>query len=205
DKELRFMIPEKLAKVINSTPDDGDFALLRRQYHFGSTVGEFWRFRLIQLTDQLERYPDVDLFKVLESAPEYICRELMSRGELVAYLMTCHGVLKEAAAKLSTLQKGILSIIHKETYGGIDSLMWVPLETLKENYTTADDLSRSLRELYKRGLLIKSGKRKTTAVQLTHLGFMVCDIYFKKIYSEKFCGILETVNMGNLIDLIIEG
>jgi hypothetical protein len=35
-----------------------------------------------------------------------------------------------------------------------------------------DSVSRSLRELYSRKLLLKRGKMKTTEVQLSHLGYM---------------------------------
>jgi hypothetical protein len=184
DKNLRFMTSEKRTELLDSIPENADATRLERLYHYGATVGEFWRCRLIQLADELGQSPDVDLIKILKVAPEYICRELMVRGELVAYLKMCHGIVKVAATKLSKPQKGILSIILKETDERIESLRWVPLEIFQERYSGADSLSRSLKELYNRKLLIKSGKRKTTAVQLTHLGFMVCYIHFREIFAE---------------------
>jgi hypothetical protein len=117
-------------------------------------------------SNYVEKLPthDLELIKLLEIMPERQSREIMSSGidYLIDYLKDCSHQVNELFSKLSKQQKVIYRRIYEQSFGGAFEIPWIPLSILKDKYTTADSVSRSLKELFRRGLLLKRGKMKTS-------------------------------------------
>jgi hypothetical protein len=170
--EIRFSTPAKLKELKKNLIEIDTLERNKYWHYWAVIVGEFWSENIPRLKSNIDKISESNSIKLIEIIPEFKARELMniSSDILIEYLIVCEKEIKVRTSKLSNRQKEILRKVYKKSYG-FAQVSWTPRQMIEDGVLT-DSVSRSLRELYSRKLLLKRGKMKTTEVQLSHLGYM---------------------------------
>lgn len=184
NNDIKFLNPVKQKELERRLPERSRLEKNKSRYYWAVIVGEFWNENIPRLKDNIDRISEPNLIKLLGTIPEFKARELMNKSPdlLIEYLTVCEKEIKDRTSKLSNRQKEILRKVYTKAYGFAE-VPWMPRQMIEDGVLT-DSISRSLRELYSRKLLLKRGKMKTTEVQLSHLGYMACVNHIFKIKNK---------------------
>lgn len=165
--------PQELEQIV--------FLLVPSTVQFYAKKHNFWQGQIPKVEDMLRQEGAEELVAVFQNAPAFYVWDLLHNrpDSLLEYLQSLKRAINEGKRKLSKLQIEILLDLYALSIGGLAPATWIPSKVLGSQ-TPADwsAVSRALKRLEERGLIVRQYKkastfRRTTTVRFTYLGSMV--------------------------------